>query len=148
MFRSLFLFGLLHFATSNKLAADSPAAIFINRATLGNDSEVADAGAGGSNVKDLAFINVASEPYVNLIPQDIQDACAKIETPEQQFTRVTEQKNDSMDFGQFLQLDGCGVAWRKHDFNKIDTNRELTFCFSKKGFQMRALEVIPRYGSP
>jgi Ca2+-binding EF-hand superfamily protein len=102
------VFGLFGFSHSNKVAANSPQGIAVNVASLGSSDTV---------------MGVA-EPYFPGVPEDIQKACAKMEKPDEQFSRVTEQKNDSIDFSQFLQLDSCGTAWRKHDFIKIDTNND------------------------
>uniref|UniRef100_A0A914ZGU7 Uncharacterized protein n=1 Tax=Panagrolaimus superbus TaxID=310955 RepID=A0A914ZGU7_9BILA len=112
----LTILGFIGFINCMKLAENSPQAIAINRAALGNDT-----------VTKIAV----SEPYFPGIgiPEDIRDACAKYENPQQQFSRVTEQRNDSIDFALFLQLDACATAWRKHDFMKIDIN-SLFFIFT------------------
>lgn len=114
-FQIFLLFLCFTTAVSNKTAADSPAGIAINLATLGNDT----LDVSGANV----LIDYAGKPFV----LDIPEACQKPETPEEQFSRVTSQRNDSIDFAQYLQLDGCSAAWRKRDFAKIDTNSKLPY---------------------
>jgi hypothetical protein len=103
----LLVFGFVCSINCNKVAANSPQGMAVNIATMGND----------------AVAGVA-EPYFSGVPEDVQAACAKFEKPEEQFARITENRNDAIDFAQFLQLDSCGTAWRKHDFMKIDTNKD------------------------
>jgi Ca2+-binding EF-hand superfamily protein len=105
------VFGFIGFINCMKLAENSPQAIAVNQATLGNDAKI------GIAIAEPYFPGIG-------IPSDIQEACAKYENPQQQFSRVTENRNDSIDFAQFLQLDACATAWRKHDFMKIDTNND------------------------
>lgn len=59
------------------------------------------------------------------ISQELQAACI-YETPEEQFRRVDTENKSEVDFeGYDKMVDNCGRAYRKIDFNRIDTNSKI-----------------------
>ncbi|KAE9547158.1 hypothetical protein FO519_009630, partial [Halicephalobus sp. NKZ332] len=70
---------------------------------------------------------VASDPiyFPNYYqPGETAEAC-KFETPEEQFQRVDANDTKEVDFeGYNRMVDNCGRAWRKVEFDRLDTNHD------------------------
>lgn len=122
LFNFLLVSGNKTVAVDSSVAAPSLALVdpmpFTSEVTCENCTENNATG----EVHILPFIDIA-RPYT--IDPLVQEAC-KFETPEEQFLRVDAENTTEVDFEGYDQMvDNCGRAYRKIEFDRLDTNSKM-----------------------